>query len=71
MFHLSFFTIIFQLTDPIVIPEESDDKMPFWRQRLIALYIDWAKTFPTFRNLPYADKVEYLFILFSKIFEFR
>ncbi|PAV65549.1 hypothetical protein WR25_00828 [Diploscapter pachys] len=45
------------LTDPIVISEENDDKMPFWRQRLIALYIDWAKTFSTFRNLPYADKI--------------
>lgn len=31
--------------------------MPFWRSRIIALYIDWAKTFSTFRKLPYSDKV--------------
>jgi hypothetical protein len=31
--------------------------MPFWRSRIIALYIDWAKTFFAFRKLPYADQV--------------
>ncbi|VDD91837.1 unnamed protein product [Enterobius vermicularis] len=31
--------------------------LPFWRSRIIALYIDWAKTFPAFKNLPYSDKV--------------
>ncbi|EGT47166.1 CBN-NHR-47 protein [Caenorhabditis brenneri] len=40
-----------------VVLTSRDDKMPFWRQRLIALYIDWAKTFSTFRSLPYTDKV--------------
>ncbi|CCD65132.1 Nuclear hormone receptor family member nhr-47 [Caenorhabditis elegans] len=40
-----------------VVLTNRDDKLPFWRQRLIALYIDWAKTFSTFRSLPYADKV--------------
>ncbi|CAI5453561.1 unnamed protein product [Caenorhabditis angaria] len=39
----------------IYIPQ--NEKMPFWRQRLITLYIDWAKTFSTFRTLPYTDKV--------------
>ncbi|CAI4223203.1 unnamed protein product [Auanema sp. JU1783] len=33
------------------------DQQPYWRSRIIALYIDWAKTFSAFRNLPYADKV--------------
>uniref|UniRef100_A0A0N4Z4M6 Nuclear receptor n=1 Tax=Parastrongyloides trichosuri TaxID=131310 RepID=A0A0N4Z4M6_PARTI len=44
--------------DPIVQPPNNDDshKMPFWRSRIIALYIDWAKTFPTFNKLPYSDK---------------
>lgn len=40
-----------------VVVSHRDDKLPFWRQRLIALYIDWAKTFSTFRSLPYTDKV--------------
>lgn len=40
-----------------VVLTSRDDRMPFWRQRLIALYIDWAKTFSTFRSLPYTDKV--------------
>jgi len=31
--------------------------MPFWRSRIIALYIDWVKTFACFRRLPYSDKV--------------
>ncbi|PIC27407.1 hypothetical protein B9Z55_019674 [Caenorhabditis nigoni] len=43
-------------SDSVVLTHR-DDKMPFWRQRLIALYIDWAKTFSTFRSLPYTDKV--------------
>lgn len=43
------------MTDPIVVPESN--KMPFWRSRIIALYIDWAKTFSVFRKLPYSDKV--------------
>ncbi|CAB3398075.1 unnamed protein product [Caenorhabditis bovis] len=43
--------------DPVVIAHKADEKMPFWRQRLIALYVDWAKTFSTFRALPYTDKV--------------
>ncbi|KHJ75530.1 hypothetical protein OESDEN_24854 [Oesophagostomum dentatum] len=34
-----------------------ENKMPFWRSRIIALYIDWAKSFACFRNLPHADKV--------------
>lgn len=43
-------------SDSVVLTHR-DDKLPFWRQRLIALYIDWAKTFSTFRSLPYTDKV--------------
>lgn len=43
------------MTDSIVVPESN--KMPFWRSRIIALYIDWAKTFSVFRKLPYSDKV--------------
>uniref|UniRef100_A0A915CKS5 Nuclear hormone receptor family member nhr-47 n=1 Tax=Parascaris univalens TaxID=6257 RepID=A0A915CKS5_PARUN len=48
-----------KITDPIAAPKPGKDqhKMPFWRSRIIALYIDWAKTFPVFRNLPYSDKV--------------
>uniref|UniRef100_A0A0N5B8E0 Nuclear receptor n=1 Tax=Strongyloides papillosus TaxID=174720 RepID=A0A0N5B8E0_STREA len=44
--------------DPIVQPPRGSDqhKMPFWRSRIIALYIDWAKTFITFNKLPYSDK---------------
>ncbi|CAD6186885.1 unnamed protein product [Caenorhabditis auriculariae] len=44
-------------SDPLVLPHHDNEKMPFWRQRLIALYIDWAKTFTAFKNLPYTDKV--------------
>ncbi|VDK47635.1 unnamed protein product [Anisakis simplex] len=48
-----------KITDPIAAPKAGKDqhKMPFWRSRIIALYIDWAKTFPVFRNLPNSDKV--------------
>ncbi|VDM46632.1 unnamed protein product [Toxocara canis] len=48
-----------KITDPIAAPKPGPEqhKMPFWRSRIIALYIDWAKTFPVFRNLPYSDKV--------------
>uniref|UniRef100_A0AC35G6P8 Uncharacterized protein n=1 Tax=Panagrolaimus sp. PS1159 TaxID=55785 RepID=A0AC35G6P8_9BILA len=48
-----------KITDPIATPEENKDQcqMPFWRSRIIALYIDWAKTFFAFRKLPYADQV--------------
>ncbi|KAL7069719.1 hypothetical protein ACQ4LE_011183 [Meloidogyne hapla] len=46
-----------KLSDPIVTPNKDNQKMPFWRSRIITLYIDWAKTFETFRKLPYSDKV--------------
>ncbi|KAI1720871.1 zinc finger, c4 type (two domains) domain-containing protein [Ditylenchus destructor] len=47
-----------KITDPIVTPKaDKEHKMPFWRSRIIALYIDWAKTFIAFRKLPYSDKV--------------
>ncbi|CAJ0946486.1 unnamed protein product, partial [Mesorhabditis belari] len=48
-----------KVTDPIVTPKAGDEqkKMPFWRSRIIALYLDWAKTFSTFRTLPQADKI--------------
>lgn len=49
-----------KMSDPIAVPKpDSSDKphLPFWRSRIIALYIDWAKTFPAFKNLPYSDKV--------------
>ncbi|EPB71741.1 Ligand-binding domain of nuclear hormone receptor [Ancylostoma ceylanicum] len=48
-----------RITDPIAAPKPGMDenKMPFWRSRIIALYIDWAKSFACFRNLPHADKV--------------
>ncbi|KAH7702664.1 CRE-NHR-47 protein, partial [Aphelenchoides avenae] len=47
-----------KITDPIAAPRPgNDEKMPFWRSRIITLYIDWAKTFSTFRKLPYSDKV--------------
>ncbi|KAF8386786.1 nhr-47 [Pristionchus pacificus] len=50
--------ITVKMSDPIATPSSLDEhKMPFWRSRIIALYIDWAKTFPTFRNLPHSDKV--------------
>ncbi|TKR58595.1 hypothetical protein L596_030019 [Steinernema carpocapsae] len=47
-----------KITDPIAAPKPGKDihKMPFWRSRIIALYIDWAKTFSVFRTLPYSDK---------------
>lgn len=45
-----------KLSDPIVTPSKDQLKMPFWRSRIIALYIDWAKTFTAFRKLPYSDK---------------
>uniref|UniRef100_A0A915CW52 Nuclear receptor domain-containing protein n=1 Tax=Ditylenchus dipsaci TaxID=166011 RepID=A0A915CW52_9BILA len=48
-----------KITDPIVAPKSGNEqhKMPFWRSRIIALYIDWSKTFTAFRKLPYSDKV--------------
>lgn len=48
-----------RIADPIASPKPGMDqnKMPFWRSRIIALYIDWAKSFACFRNLPHADKV--------------
>lgn len=48
-----------KITDPIAAPKPGKDqhKMPFWRSRIIALYIDWAKTFTVFKNLPHSDKV--------------
>lgn len=48
-----------KVTDPIAAPKPGTDKpnLPFWRSRIIALYIDWAKTFSAFKNLPYSDKV--------------
>uniref|UniRef100_A0A914DNF5 Uncharacterized protein n=1 Tax=Acrobeloides nanus TaxID=290746 RepID=A0A914DNF5_9BILA len=48
-----------KITDPIAAPKPGKEqhKMPFWRSRIIALYIDWAKTFSSFRKLPYADKI--------------
>uniref|UniRef100_A0A914GYH1 Uncharacterized protein n=1 Tax=Globodera rostochiensis TaxID=31243 RepID=A0A914GYH1_GLORO len=50
-----------KITDPIVQPKPGkEQKMPFWRSRIIALYIDWAKTFSTFRKLPYSDRVGYM-----------
>ncbi|GMS80033.1 hypothetical protein PENTCL1PPCAC_2208 [Pristionchus entomophagus] len=50
--------ITVKMADPIATPSTVEEhKMPFWRSRIIALYIDWAKTFPAFRNLPHSDKV--------------
>ncbi|VDK28200.1 unnamed protein product [Gongylonema pulchrum] len=48
-----------KMTDPVVTPKPAKHKhkMPFWRSRIIALYIDWAKTFPVFKKLPHSDKV--------------
>uniref|UniRef100_A0A914XGM3 Uncharacterized protein n=1 Tax=Plectus sambesii TaxID=2011161 RepID=A0A914XGM3_9BILA len=48
-----------QMSDPVAVPRPCDDqrKMPFWRSRIITLFIDWAKTFPIFQNLPYTDKI--------------
>uniref|UniRef100_A0AC34QI95 Uncharacterized protein n=1 Tax=Panagrolaimus sp. JU765 TaxID=591449 RepID=A0AC34QI95_9BILA len=48
-----------KITDPIATPDDCKEhnRMPFWRSRIIALYIDWAKTFFAFRKLPYADRV--------------
>ncbi|KAE9550383.1 hypothetical protein FO519_006401 [Halicephalobus sp. NKZ332] len=48
-----------KITDPIATPADCKEhnRMPFWRSRIIALYIDWAKTFFAFRKLPYADRV--------------
>ncbi|KAI6186532.1 Zinc finger, C4 type [Aphelenchoides besseyi] len=48
-----------KLTDSIAAPEagKNQRKMPFWRSRIITLYVDWAKTFGAFRKLPYADKI--------------
>lgn len=48
-----------KLTDPIAAPSLDKDqhKMPFWRSRIITLYIDWAKTFTAFRKLPLTDKI--------------
>jgi hypothetical protein len=47
---------LLQLSDPIV-SQNSQQKMPFWRSRIIALYVDWAKTFNAFRKMPHSDKV--------------
>lgn len=46
-------------SDPIVQPIKNDEKykVPFWRSRIITLYVDWAKTFKAFNKLPYSDKV--------------
>ncbi|KAK6036740.1 hypothetical protein COOONC_25755, partial [Cooperia oncophora] len=52
-----------KITDPIASPKPGMDenKMPFWRSRIIALYIDWANRFSCmFRNLPHADKVRFI-----------
>lgn len=46
-----------KIMDPITCPHYGKDQQPFWRSRIIALYIDWAKTFSCFRMLPHADKV--------------
>jgi hypothetical protein len=48
-----------KVTDPIAAPKPGKDehKMPFWRSRIIALYIDWVKTFSALRKLPYSDKI--------------
>uniref|UniRef100_A0A0N4Z105 Nuclear receptor n=1 Tax=Parastrongyloides trichosuri TaxID=131310 RepID=A0A0N4Z105_PARTI len=45
--------------DAIVEPTIDDDKykVPFWRKRIITLYVDWAKTFSTFSRLPHSDKI--------------
>ncbi|MFH4983316.1 hypothetical protein AB6A40_010025 [Gnathostoma spinigerum] len=47
------------MTDPVASPKPGQDQQttPFWRSRIIALYIDWAKTFAAFRDLPHSDKV--------------
>jgi hypothetical protein len=51
--------ITVSMNDPIAAPnsDKNQRKMPFWRSRIITLYIDWAKTFSAFRKLPHADKV--------------
>jgi hypothetical protein len=56
---VSLYGFSIQITDPIAQPKPGQEqhKMPFWRSRIIALYIDWAKTFSVFRSLPYSDKV--------------
>ncbi|KJH49942.1 zinc finger, C4 type [Dictyocaulus viviparus] len=48
-----------RIADPVAAPKPGMDqnKMPFWRSRIIALYIDWAKSFACFRNLPHSDKI--------------
>ncbi|VDK53217.1 unnamed protein product [Cylicostephanus goldi] len=58
-----------RITDPIASPKPGMDenKMPFWRSRIIALYIDWAKSFACFRNLPHADKVIYWLCFFLNL----
>lgn len=49
--------ITISMNDPIAIPKQDNQKMPFWRSRIITLYIDWAKTFSAFRKLPHSDQV--------------
>ncbi|KAI6219600.1 Zinc finger and Nuclear hormone receptor domain containing protein [Aphelenchoides fujianensis] len=46
-----------KLSDPIAAPEPGQSGMPFWRSRIVALFIDYLKTFGAFRKLPYADKI--------------
>ncbi|CAD5224789.1 unnamed protein product [Bursaphelenchus okinawaensis] len=48
-----------KLSDPIAapLPGTGQHRMPFWRSRIITLYIDWAKTFTAFRKLPMSDKI--------------
>lgn len=51
--------ITVSMNDPIATPklDKNQRKMPFWRSRIITLYIDWAKTFNTFRKLPHSDQI--------------
>jgi hypothetical protein len=49
--------ITVSINDPIAAPKLDKNKMPFWRSRIITLYIDWAKTFSAFRKLPHTDQV--------------
>lgn len=50
-------SITVSMQDPIAKPKLDGQKMPFWRSRIITLYIDWAKTFSAFRKLPHSDQV--------------
>lgn len=49
--------ITVSMNDPIAAPILDKNKMPFWRSRIITLYIDWAKTFSAFRKLPHTDQL--------------